>query len=319
MSRWMGKNVAVLMGGISKEREISLKTGTAVLNALKGAGYTAKGIDCTRRLPDQLKENKIEAAFIALHGPYGEDGAVQGLLEWLHIPYTGCGVLASALAMDKAVLNGLSRDFGFLVPKETVFDFRFEKIATFLARFKIPLPVVVKPSREGSSINIGIVREESKLKGALEKALQSDSKILVEEFIDGKEVTVSVLNGKALPSIEIVPKKGFYDYHNKYTKGMTEYIVPARISQKCQESINRVSEGLFRAIDADTFMRVDFIVSHDRERPFFLEVNTIPGMTETSLFPKAAAAAGISFESLCEMILEKAALKTGEKNEGDVG
>lgn len=311
--KWKNKRVGVLLGGISKEREISLKTGNAVAQGLKKKGYEVVVIDADTTLPESLRREKIDVAFIALHGPYGEDGGVQGLLEWMQIPYTGSGILASAMAMDKAVLNGLSRDLGVLVPKESVFDARFEKIDTFLSRCNIPIPLVVKPSREGSSIHVTIVREEGKIREAMERALQSDSKVLVEEFVVGKEVTIPILKGKALPSIEIVPKKEFYNYEAKYTKGMTEYILPARVSKECQRGLNQISEKLFRAIDAQGFARVDFMVSQKREEPYFLEINTIPGMTETSLFPKSAKEAGISFEDLCEIILDDASLKIGGK------
>lgn len=299
------------MGGISKEREISLKTGRGIFDALERKGYRVVAIDCTRDIVNQLKHEGIDVAFIALHGAYGEDGSLQGLLEWLQIPYTGSGVLASALAMDKAVLNGLSRDLGFLAPQEEIFDARFETADVFLARQAIPCPLVVKPSREGSTINMTIVRKKEDLKTALQQALKSDCKILVEEFIAGKEVTVSVLDGRALPSIEIAPKSGFYDYQSKYTKGMTDYILPARVSEECQKTLARVSEKIFRRIDCSGVIRADFMVGHDEEKPYFLEVNTIPGMTETSLVPKAAAHAGISYDALCETILEGACLKVG--------
>lgn len=298
------------MGGLSKEREISLRTGNAVLQALQKKGIPALAIDCGFNLTDQLSDAKIDCAFIALHGPLGEDGCIQGLLEWLQIPYTGSGVLASALGMDKAVLNRVSRDLEFLVPQEVIFDCRFETVSDFLNRFKGDLPVIVKPSREGSTINCTIVKEKGGLKGAIEKALQSDVKVLVEEYIKGKEVTIAVLNGKALPAIEIVPKSGFYDYTSKYTKGMTEYILPARVSQGCLENLSKISLSLYQTIDCSGVIRVDFIVSDKGEKPFFLEVNTIPGLTETSLVPKAAAHAGISFEDLCEAILNDASLKT---------
>lgn len=301
--------VGVLMGGLSKEREISLKTGLAVLEALKRKGHNALGVDCGRDLPSQLKKENIEAAFICLHGPLGEDGCVQGLLEWMQIPYTGSGVLASALGMDKAVLNALSRDLGFIVPKEEIFDRRHETVENFLKRLELAPPLMVKPSREGSTINTTVVRKSAELKAAMETALKSDCKVLVEAFIAGKEVTVGVLNGKALPSIEIAPKSGFYDYSSKYTKGMTEYILPARISPACESRLADISEHLFRAIDCSGVVRCDFIVNGKNETPYFLEVNTIPGMTATSLVPKAAAHAGISFEDLCEAILKTASLK----------
>ena len=301
--------VGILLGGLSKEREISLRTGNAVLSALKKKGYDCVAIDCDQTLPQQILAAKIDTAFIALHGPLGEDGCVQGLLEWMKIPYTGSGVLASALAMDKAVLNRISRDLEFLMPVEAIFDARFESIPDFVSRFQDPFPVIVKPSREGSTINITIVKEKKELQAALEVALKSDVKILVEEFIHGKEVTVAVLNGKVLPSIEIAPKSGFYDYASKYTKGMTEYILPARLSERCLSKLGQISETIYKTIDCAGVIRVDFIVTAPDEKPYFLEVNTIPGLTETSLVPKAAAHVGMSFENLCEAILKSASLK----------
>ncbi|MBI4223823.1 MAG: D-alanine--D-alanine ligase [Deltaproteobacteria bacterium] len=315
IGKWKNKKVAVLMGGLSKEREISLKSGKAIVQALRSKGYPVIEIDCGGNLPEQLKKTAIDAAIIALHGPLGEDGCVQGLLEWMQIPYTGSGVLASALAMDKAVLNRVSRELEFLVPKEVILDARAENVDDFIKRFQEKFPVIVKPSREGSTINMTIVRQKKELKPAVAKALQSDHKILVEEYIEGKEVTVAVLNGKVLPSIEIVPKSGFYDYQSKYTKGMTEYILPARLSNRCIEKLNQISTRLYQTIDCSGVIRVDFIVNAE-EKPFFLEVNTIPGFTETSLVPKAAKEAGISFEDLCETILEGAGLKIWTRDQG---
>lgn len=302
MKKWKHKKVGVLMGGISKEREVSLRTGKAVFEALKRKGYNAVAIDVGRNIVDQLKKQPIDIAFIALHGVFGEDGRIQGLLEWLQIPYTGSGVLASALAFDKAVLNNWVRQLGIVVPREIIFDSRFQKISD-LGHPGFGFPVVVKPSREGSTINLSIVRDASGLKEAIELALQSDSKVLIEEYITGKEVTVAILNGAPLPIIEIVPKEGFYDYQHKYTKGMTEYILPARISEKCQKQIAECSMKIFNAIDCAGVARADFIVTSD-EKAYFLEINTIPGMTETSLVPKAAAHVGIAFDDLCEQILE---------------
>ena len=297
------------MGGLSKEREVSFKTGKAVSEALQRKGYSVVSIDCGENLPEQLAAAKIDVAFIALHGPLGEDGCVQGLLEWFKIPYTGSGVLASALAMDKAVLNRVSCGLEFLAPRETVFDARFETIDDFIKKFQDPCPVIVKPSREGSSINATIVHEQKELKKALETALLSDVKILVEEYIKGKEITVAVLNGQVLPSIEIVPKSGFYDYQSKYTKGMTEYILPANVSKRCLDELNRIAVQVYQTIGCEGVARADFIVSKSNEKPYFLEINTMPGMTETSLVPKSAGKEGISFEGLCEQILATASLK----------
>ena len=303
------KKIGVLMGGISKEREISFKTGRAVLAALQRQGYQAFEIDAGIHLAEQLKTESVEIAFICLHGNFGEDGTVQGLLEWLGIPYTGSGVLASALAMDKAILNRLVAQVGVTIPREKVFVAGDETLDHFIHSCHDPLPLVVKPAREGSTINVSIVRKQTDLRAAVEQALQSDTKVLVEEFIVGKEITVSVLNGRALPIIEIAPKSGFYDYQSKYTKGMTDYIIPAGISEACQEKVQGISERLYRMIDCAGVVRADFMVQEKTEVPYFLEINTIPGMTETSLVPKAAAHAGINFDPLVVQILNGAALK----------
>ena len=278
--------------------------------ALQRKGYEVTDLDAGPDLVAQLKNSKIDAAFIALHGAFGEDGTVQGILEWLRIPYTGSGVLASALAMDKAVLNRLVAQYGVTIPTEKIYFSGNESVEAFVQSFADPLPVIVKPSREGSTINVTIVQDLKNLKPAILKALESDSKVLVEAFIRGTEVTAAVLNGLTLPLIEIAPKSGFYDYQSKYTKGMTEYILPARISKTCEEKIREIAEKLYRVIDCSGVVRADFIVQEKTEVPYFLEINTIPGMTETSLVPKAAAHVGIGFDDLTEQILEGANLKT---------
>ncbi len=296
MKKIKTKTIGVLMGGWSGEREISLQTGNAVCEALGRNGYRVVPIDCGRDLPYVLKEKKIDIAFIALHGRFGEDGCVQGMLEWMGIPYTGSRVLASSLCMDKAVLNPLVSTSGVILPKEVLYQ---EGVA-------IPFspPWVVKPSREGSTINISIVEDAKNLAKAIAKAKESDTKILIQEYIQGHEVTVSVLCGKALPVIEIVPKSGFYDFESKYTKGKTDYLVPAPISEAATKKLQQISEKLFRELDCSGAARVDFILRG--EIPYFLEVNTIPGLTETSLVPKAAKAVGISFDELVKTMLEDA-------------
>lgn len=302
-SKWGSKKIGVLLGGTSKEREISLKTGAAIAGALKRKGYSVMTIDCGLNVQKQIEDAGIDAAFIALHGNFGEDGQVQRLLEKMKIPYTGSGPETSALAMDKVALNRLCRQWGMTLPQEEVFEGTADQVDSFLNRFSLPLPVIVKPSREGSSINLTVVRHEQELKPAVLRALQSDSKVLLQQFIEGKEVTVSVLNGKALPSIEIIPHNGLYDYESKYTKGKSDYIIPARVSEKTQSELSRITEEVYRKIGGRGFARVDFIVDI-QETPYFLELNTIPGMTETSLVPKAAKAVGIEFDDLCEAILE---------------
>ena len=307
--KFKDKKIAVLMGGLSKEREISLRTGKAVSAALKNKKYHVVDIDCDLSIVDRLRSEKIEAAFIALHGNFGEDGTIQGILEWLKIPYTGPGVLASALAMDKAALNQFLLLKRLTLPQNQIYLASRETIDSFVNRYAGPFPAIVKPSREGSTINVTRIEKKSELKKGLQTALESDNKILVEEFVVGKEITVSVLNGTLLPFIEIVPKGGFYDYQSKYTKGMTDYVLPARISETCEKKIKEATLSLLRLIDFPGAVRLDYIVDTKKEKPYFLEINTIPGMTETSLVPKAAAAAGISFDDLVETILEGASLK----------
>jgi D-alanine-D-alanine ligase len=301
------KKIAVLLGGLSKEREVSLRSGAAVAKALKSRGHDVTEIDVGRDLPEKLKSSGAEAAFLALHGRYGEDGTVQGLLEVMGIPYTGAGPLASALCMDKVLTKKvLVSEMGasILTPAWKVAK---RDTVGAIHESPLPLPVVVKPNREGSTIGISIVREEKNFKAALEEALKLDETVLIEEFIEGMETTVSVLNGRALPVIEIVPKSGFYDFTSKYTKGLTDYIVPARIEDKVRDRLQKTSGAIWKVLDLAGFARMDFILRGDGA--YFLEVNTIPGMTETSLVPKAAAAAGISFEDLCEDVLKGASLK----------
>jgi len=273
---------------------------------LKSRGHDVAEIDVGRDLPEKLKASGAAVAFLALHGRYGEDGAVQGLLEVMGIPYTGAGPLASAVCMDKILTKKvLVSEMGasILTPAWMV-ALRTDALP---AASPLPLPVVVKPNREGSTIGISIVREEKDFKAALEEALKLDETVLIEEFIEGIETTVSVLNGRALPVIEIVPKSGFYDFTSKYTKGMTDYIVPARIPDGVRDRLQKTSEAAWKVLGLAGFARLDFILRKDAA--YFLEANTIPGMTETSLVPKAAAAAGLSFEDLCEDVLKGAALK----------
>lgn len=298
------KRIAVLMGGLSAERDVSLRTGKAVLNALLESGADAVGIDAGKDLPNQLAAAKAEVVFIALHGRYGEDGTVQGLLELMQIPYTGSGVLASSLAMDKLatkqmlIYHELSTP-GFLSLRSG------ENQEQCLQRCR-HFPLVVKPAREGSTIGVSIVHDRKQLANGVKEALKYDDLVLIEDFIQGQEVTVGVLNGEALPIIQVVPKSGFYDYASKYTPGQTEYILPAPLEPVLYGRLQSASVDACRALNCRGAARVDFMI---REREFYcLEVNTIPGMTETSLLPKAAARAGIDFKELVWRILEDAGL-----------
>lgn len=303
-SELKNKRIAVLMGGLSAEREISLRTGRAVLNSLLENGCNAVAVDVGRDLPEQLLKVAAEVAFICLHGRYGEDGTVQGLLELLQIPYTGSGVMASSVAMDKMVTKQLLLYHEISTPGFLVFR-AGEDEGAFLARCR-HFPLVVKPSREGSTIGVSIVHNQRQLEEGLAEALKHDSLVLIEDFIQGDEVTVSVLNGEPLPIIQIVPKSGFYDYQSKYTPGQTEYLLPAPIDPVLYSRLQTVAVDACRVLSCRGAARVDFMI---REKEFYcLEVNTIPGMTETSLLPKAAQAAGISFNELVMQILDDAGL-----------
>ncbi len=291
--------IGVLYGGISAEREISLKTGGAVLKSLKGLGYSAIGIDVSIDLPMQLKEAGIELAFVALHGRFGEDGRVQGLLEMLQIPYTGSGVLSSSLSIDKVATKQMLLYHELPTPGFEVL--KTQQQADLLLKSCRHFPLVVKPAREGSTIGISIVQSLEALRHGIDTAAALDGTVLIEEFIDGSELTVSVLNGEALPIIQIVPKSGFYDFHAKYTLGQTEYLLPAPIDAAVYTQMQQAAVAACEVLGCRGAARVDFML---REKEFYcLEVNTIPGMTETSLLPMAAKAAGLNFGKLVENIL----------------
>lgn len=294
------RKIGVLMGGTSREREVSLKSGSAVLGALLALGLDAVAVDAGAELPGVLSRDKIEAAFITLHGRPGENGAVQGLLEVMGIPYTGSGVLASALAMDKEAAKKIFLYHGLTVP-----DFRVFGPGEVSEQGEMDFPLVVKPACEGSSIGVSIARDVGGLKEALDAAFDMDDRVVVEKYIEGKEVNIGVMGGRALGGVEVRPSLEFYSYKAKYTGGLTEYILPPEISG---ESLGRASAD---AVTAHTALgcrgatRVDFIVDPDGA-PHLLEVNTIPGMTETSLLPKIAAQAGMGFKALVGEILEEA-------------
>lgn len=297
-----GKRIGVLMGGLSAEREVSLNSGRAVLASLVSQGLNAVGIDVGRDLPARLAAEGIEVAFIALHGRFGEDGAVQGVLEMMAIPYTGSGVLASALAMNKIYSKAMFQAAGLTVAPYRV-----------LSRGEEPdpscsLPVVVKPSQEGSSVGVSIVKEPGQMAAALAEAFRYDEKILVERFIDGREVQVGILEGRALGAIEIVPKGEFYDFEAKYTAGMAEHILPARLPAPVYAEVLKAGELAHAALGCDCYSRVDFLVTGSGEC-YLLEVNTLPGMTDLSLLPEIARGAGIGFAELTRRVLLAASLK----------
>lgn len=297
------------MGGSSAERAVSLRTGKAVLKALRAKHYNAEGIDVNRSIAHTLLKKKIELAFIALHGTVGEDGTIQGMLEMMQIPYTGSGLLASALAMHKGMAKTILRHHGMPTADFQVIQANEIERAGFHQKVKIPLPLVVKPIAEGSTIGTSIVTNKRNLRSACREAVRFDQQVLLERFIVGREITTGIVNGKALPVIEIIPREGFYNYRSKYTPGSTDYIVPARIGKRTTAKIQELSVSAYHTLKCEGVARVDLMLSHKRNQPYILEINTIPGMTETSLLPMAAESAGISFEDLVEQIIFTARLK----------
>ena len=288
--------VAVLLGGMSSEREISLKSGKAVLGALQSRGWDAHAVDVGPDLPERLRELGAQVAWIALHGQFGEDGCVQGLLEIMRIPYTGSGVRGSAMAMDKIATKRALVGSSVVMPADTVWR-RGEAMPEDLS-----LPVVAKFPEGGSTLGIVMVHEEHELEKALLDLSQLGEEVLLEQFVSGAEITVAVLNGRALPVVAIVPESGFFDFAAKYTKGLTKYIVPAPIDPAVAERAQRAAEEAYARLGLGGVARADFIVDASGQ-PYFLEINTIPGMTATSLSPMAAGALGMSFEELVETIL----------------
>jgi len=306
MGSFKNKRIGVLMGGLSAEREVSLKSGTAVHQALLAKGYDAVAIDVGRDLSEVLKREGVQAAFIALHGRYGEDGCVQGLLELMQIPYTGSGVLASALAMHKLYSKQAFASSGIQTAPFHCFR-RGESVC--LDDLKFGLPLVVKPVQEGSSVGISIVKQQSELEAALELAFRYDDEILVEQFVKGQEIQIGILDENPIGAIEIVPKNEFYDFEAKYTDGMAEHIFPARLNQELYEIAQQVGLSAHRALGCSGYSRVDLLVTEVGEC-FVLEVNTLPGMTALSLLPEIAAkGAGLCFEALVERIIESSSLK----------
>ncbi|MDD3519828.1 MAG: D-alanine--D-alanine ligase [Actinomycetota bacterium] len=303
--------IGVICGGISSEREISLKTGQGIYSALTELGYNADFIDFKGEDISLFK--KIDIAFLALHGKYGEDGTVQGVLELFKIPYTGSGILASSLAIDKIYSKKIFKLENINTPdyisieneKDDVLKKKIKEVND-----KIAYPVVVKPAREGSTIGITIADNESDVISAIDFARIYDNKILIEKYIKGRQLTVSILGGNpvALPIVEVVPKSGFYDFKSKYTTGLTEYIVPAKINKDLSHAVQEISLKTHKSLGCHGISRVDLILGEEGEI-FVLEINTMPGMTETSLVPKAAAAAGIDFKKLVEIILNSSTLK----------
>lgn len=297
------RRVAVLLGGRSAEREVSLRTGAAIAEALRRRGREVVEIDARDDLSARLAAAAPDAAFLALHGRWGEDGTVQGLLEMLGVPYTGSGVLASALAMDKGLSKVVFRANGVPTP-----DFQVLRPGQPADAVELSAPLVAKPLREGSTIGVAVARTDAEVPAAVAHAREHAAEVLIEAFVSGRELTLGVLDGQTLPLVEVVPEGGFYDYESKYTPGRTRYLCPAPLEERVAAEATRAGAAAYTALGCAGAARVDVLLD-GAGAPWVLEVNTIPGMTPTSLLPKAAAAAGIEFEELVERILAGASLK----------
>jgi len=300
------KKVGVLMGGDSAERDVSLAGGEAIADGLLEAGYNVVKIDVDSHVDIALRKTQIDAAFIALHGIGGEDGTIQGLLEMMRIPYTGSSVLASALAMDKAITRNILSLAGLTVAPGAV----IEPDEPLVLPSKLTPAVVVKPVAEGSSVGVSIVKNEAAFKDAALAARGNANKVLVEQFIPGIEVNTALLNGQVLGAVEIEPHREFYDYFAKYDQGGSTHHIPPRLPAHIIDKVNEQGALAYRALGCSGAARIDFIVPPNAD-PVVLELNTIPGMTTTSLLPEIAANAGISFTSLVTSILSSARLHCG--------
>ena len=309
MEDMKGKHIAVVVGGPSTEAEVSRRTGAAIAEALKKKGYAIETIELVpHTLAATLKEKKIDVVFNALHGRYGEDGVLQGLCEMMGIPYTGPGVMASAVGMNKVMSKAAFKGAGIATaPFSYYFANQDRKAIIADIEKQFSLPVVIKSSGQGSSIGTVIVTAREELEAALEEAFKYSTSIVAEAFIDGDEFTVAVMDGLAFPVIQIVSSTGKYDFYSKYEPGIAKHICPAPISPASTKEMQDLALNVFRLCHCSGVSRVDMMT--DKEgHPFVLEINTVPGMTATSLVPDAARAMGLSFEDLCEKILLEASV-----------
>lgn len=289
------KRVGILMGGLSKERDISMRSGLAVYQGLQELGYNTAPIDVGKDIVSVLKKEKVRVAFLALHGGSGENGAIQGLLEVLDIPYTGSGILASALAMDKEASKKIFSYHGLHVAPYTV----VRKKRPDYSRPAFGPPWVVKPASEGSSIGVAIVKEEAGLKPTVDKTFTYGDRVIIEQFIKGRELHIGLLGDRVLGGVEVRPTLEFYNYEAKYTSGLTEYILPPEVDSSVYEKTKAMALQAHQGLGCSGATRADFIVD-DSGTPYVLEVNTLPGMTTTSLLPKIAQSAGMGFGDLVQ-------------------
>ena len=290
------KKIAVLMGGPGEEKDVSLKSGQAIIKALNHNGYDVTSIILDTKLEKLVKELlSVDLVFLGLHGNIGENGTIQGFLDALGIIYTGSGPLSSAICMDKNISKIIAKNNGIMTPK-------WKLCNTAIDDAKMNYPVIVKPNGQGSTVGLQIAHNESELKPALEYAFNYDNSVLVEEYIQGRELTVMLIDGKAQPVCEIIPSHEFYDYECKYTAGMSKYICPAEIDDNISNYVKKISENLFDLLKCENYSRADFRMD-DQNKFWFLEMNTLPGMTDTSLAPMSALAAGISFNELIDKIV----------------
>jgi D-alanine-D-alanine ligase len=309
------KRIGVLMGGPSRERDVSVRSGTAVCNALENSGIKPVPLELIKdsalngykeKVTELIRSSRIEVAFIALHGEFGEDGGIQDILEKLNIPYTGSKTEASMSGMDKVRSKAIFVSNNIPTPRYWVIGKKERESAGISGLInELGMPLVIKPSNEGSSIGLSIIESESEFDKALDAALEHGSNAIAEEYIKGREITVGILENTSLPIVEIVTGRRFFDFEAKYKKGMTEYKVPAGIDPEIYAACQKIGLDAHKALGAHFFSRVDMIIDRDN-KPSVLEVNTIPGLTETSLLPKAARAAGINFDQLVLKILESA-------------
>ncbi|MDX9719704.1 MAG: D-alanine--D-alanine ligase [Myxococcota bacterium] len=299
--RFRNKKVLLLLGGETAEREVSLKTGAAIEKALRSRAYDVEAFDWSSQRASELLESRPDVVFNALHGGAGENGELQGLLEILKIPYTGSGVLSSALCMDKERTKRLAAACGVPTAEWQTLG----RASALELPCPLPFPCVVKPSEEGSSVGVSIVHEASAYPAAVQAALQGRGEVMVERYVAGKEVTVAVVDGVALGTCEIVPAQGFYDYAAKYQRNDTRYLTPSTLPPQLDAQVMELAVNSYSVLGCRGVARVDFLVERDRDA-FLLELNTVPGMTEKSLVPKIAAACGIDFDTLCEWLLDRA-------------